>query len=278
MNMKKSNLGIFFSFPKQIITVLLFVFVQITLAQVGIGTTAPNGALDISSSNSGILIPRLDLDSTTDTMNVVNPAGGALVDGTMVWNTGVGSLARSGYYFWENNRWNLVLSDKGSSVYFGKLLISSTGNVVVTGVGFEPTSVEFTGINRVQGFNEGAYRSDTNNSSDIRMAGGMTTGYAINSSPIDQQVISNCLNGSSINNIGTYSSSSHCIAAIFVNNNGELLHDDGTNSGAEIQEGLVRAALTSFSNDGFTINVDKFVGTATGIRTNDLVVIFKAYR
>lgn len=280
MKAKKTIFKIFYSSPKKtIIVILLLLIVQTSFAQVGIGTTTPSGALDISSSNSGILIPRVDLDSTTDTTNVVNPAGGALIDGTMVWNTGDGSLTTSGYYFWNNSRWNLVQSDRQSSVYFGKLVISSTGNIVVTGVGFEPSYVEFTGINRVQAFNAGATRSANNNSNDIRTAGGMTSGYVFNNGgSIEQQVIADALNGSSMNNIGTYSSTSHCIAAYYTNSNGEPLHDDGTNSGAVTQQGLVRAALTSFSSDGFTINVDRFIGAATGTRTNALVVIFKAYR
>ena len=135
-------------------------------------------------------------------------------------------------------------------------------------------------INRVQDYNEGASRSGNNNSNDIRMAGGMTTGYAVNnrSGIIDQQVISNAFSGSSINNIGSYASEDHCIAAFFVNNNGQALRDNGTSGTGGTQEGLVRALVSSFTNDGFTLNVDRFISDTSGNRTNQIVVIYKAYR
>lgn len=259
---------------------MLFMSVLVN-AQVGLNTDVPQAALDIDSSESGLLIPRIALNDLTTEAPVTNPNGLNLVDGTMIWNTGTGVIANTGYYFWENSRWNRVSSDSEPSVYFGKLMITATGSVVVEGIPFEPRSVEFMAVNRVQNYNDGAYRSDTNNSNDIRMAGGMTMGYAqVNGVNIDQQVIANGFNGSSINNIGTYSSDSHCIAAFFVNNNGEPIHDNGTASnGTDTQDGLISASLSSFDENGFTLNVDHFLpGSTSNNRTNQIVVIFKAYR
>ena len=83
----------------------------------------------------------------------------------------------------------------------------------------------------------------------------------------------------SINNIGTYASQNHCIAAYFVNSNADPIHDNGDNNGSDNQQGLIRASLTSFDTDGFTLNVDRFLaGSATNSRTNQIVVMFKAYR
>lgn len=248
-------------------------------AQVGVGTTTPEAALDIVSSSSGILIPRIALNSIGDITTVQNPKGGVLAEGTMVWNTGTGGLSQAGFYFWQNSQWNLISSSNQKQVQFGRFVVNSSGNVSVTGLGFTPSSVEFVGINRIQGINEGAYRSSDNNSNDIRMASGMTVGYAQNNGgAISQQVIANGSSGSSINNIGTYSSSSHCVAAFFVNNNGEPIHDNGTaTSGADSQGGLVRASLQSFDSDGFTLNFDRFLA-GIGLRSNEIVIIYKAYR
>lgn len=67
-------------------------FVSNTNAQVGISTTTPQAALDITSTDSGILIPRVALNSSADTGTVLNPDGTALVEGTMVYNNGNGTL------------------------------------------------------------------------------------------------------------------------------------------------------------------------------------------
>lgn len=251
-------------------------------AQVGLDTDMPEAALDISSTDSGLLIPRIALVDLKSAAPVVNPNGGNLVPGTMVWNTATSSVKPSGFYFWENNKWNRVDSNDQPPVYFGKFLITASGTLNVSNLPFQPRSIEFMAVNRVQDFNDGASRSSDNNSNDIRMAGGQTMGYAqTNGAVINQQVISNGFNGSSINNIGAYSSDNHCIAAFFVNNNGDPIRDNGNGAGggagANQQDGLIRASLQSFNANGFTINVDKFL-SGTSFRSNQIVVIYKAYR
>lgn len=246
-----------------IVFLLFSFFAKIGYSQVGVGTVSPYAALDITSNNSGLLIPRVDLSSISDVTTVINPNGPTLVEGTMVYNTGAGTLTSKGFYYWQDGQWNQVAQANQSPVRFGKILIDGPGTIDVTGIGFEPSSVEFTAINRVQGFDEGTARSGANNSNDIRMAGGMTTGYAINggSGAIDQQVISNAFSGASINNIGTYASEDYCIAAYFINNNGSPLSDNGASGGTSgtSQEGFIRASLGSFDTDGFTLNVDRFL-------------------
>jgi len=67
---------------KQIFTFLAaVVLTATTYAQVGIGTTTPEGALDIMSTTSGLVMPRV-----ANTSVVVNPNGGAIVNGTMVYD------------------------------------------------------------------------------------------------------------------------------------------------------------------------------------------------
>ena len=267
---------------RNLLILLLISFSSPLTAQVGIGTTTPEAALDVDSSSNGILIPRVALTDISDATTVVNPRGGsALAESTLVYNDGTGGLTPAGYYYWQNSQWNQLASTSQKQVHFGKILVDVAGVETITGVGFSPKSVEFVAVNRVQGFNDGAYRANGNNTNDIRMAGGMTVGYAQNNNgTIDQQVISNGFNGSSINNIGTYSSSTHCIAAFFVNNNGEPIHDNGSpTGGTDAQGGLVRASLQSFNSDGFTLNFDSFlVGDSTNNRTNQIVIIYKAYR
>ncbi|GAA3604118.1 hypothetical protein Q4Q39_09585 [Flavivirga amylovorans] len=57
---------------------ILFFFISITYSQVGIGTVSPNNssALDIQSTNKGVLLPRL---TNTQKNNISNPATGLMV-------------------------------------------------------------------------------------------------------------------------------------------------------------------------------------------------------
>lgn len=78
---------------------------QFILAQnVGINATgatpATSAMLDIVSSNSGLLIPRIALNSTTDVTTISSPATSLLV-----YNTGAGSLTTAGFYYWNGSKW-----------------------------------------------------------------------------------------------------------------------------------------------------------------------------
>ena len=81
----------------------------ITFAQVGVGTTTPQGALDISSTTTGLIPPRVSLTSTIIQAPVINPQGGSIIAGTTVWNTATAGTSPNnvapGLYFWNGTRW-----------------------------------------------------------------------------------------------------------------------------------------------------------------------------
>lgn len=81
-----------------IILLLLFV-TNLFQAQVGIGTTSPNTSsiLDITSTNSGLLIPRVALTSTSDVATIPSPATSLLV-----YNSG---FSPNGFYYWNGSVW-----------------------------------------------------------------------------------------------------------------------------------------------------------------------------
>lgn len=92
------------------ITFLVFLFKSsLIFSQVGIGTTTPNAALDITSSNQGFLTPRVALSATNVTAPVVNPAGGSLTTSTLVYNTATAGTYPNnvipGYYYWDGSQW-----------------------------------------------------------------------------------------------------------------------------------------------------------------------------
>ncbi|NER12696.1 hypothetical protein GWK08_04535 [Leptobacterium flavescens] len=85
-------------------------------AQVGIGTTSPEAALDINSLSNGLLIPRVSLGSLTDTTTVQNPNGGSLAVSTLVYNDGSGGLSDAGFYYWNGASWVKVGAESSSAI------------------------------------------------------------------------------------------------------------------------------------------------------------------
>lgn len=86
----------------------LLLYSVIGFSQVGIGTTTPEGAIDIKSTNQGMLPPRVSLTATNIASPIINPSGGLLPSGTIVYNTNttVGSYSVSpGLYYWDGNNW-----------------------------------------------------------------------------------------------------------------------------------------------------------------------------
>ncbi|MDU1903724.1 MAG: hypothetical protein E6772_02990 [Dysgonomonas sp.] len=77
-------------------------------AQVGIGTSTPDASavLDITSTNKGVIFPRVTLTSRTDNTTIANPT-----TGLMVYNTGThANFQIEGYLFWDGGAWRLFSS------------------------------------------------------------------------------------------------------------------------------------------------------------------------
>lgn len=88
-----------------IFIMILFLFAQSLFAQVGIGTTIPDSSatLDITSTDGGILIPRISLiDVTNITTPINNPATGLLIYNT---NASVVGGNNEGFYYFNGTRW-----------------------------------------------------------------------------------------------------------------------------------------------------------------------------
>ncbi len=96
-------------------------------AQVGVGTTTPDpsAVLDITSSNKGILGPRISLTSSTMQLSATPNATGLLV-----YNTG--PVLPSGYYFWNGTEWR-VFNTSSTDNNGGNTALASIENIAVMG-------------------------------------------------------------------------------------------------------------------------------------------------
>ena len=98
-------------------TLILLVFTcyfETSHAQVGIGTSEPDPSsiLHISSTDKGVLLPRVDLKNLWDKNTVDNPAEGLLVYNTN--NDRAQNLER-GLYCWDSNQWDKITNESDLS-------------------------------------------------------------------------------------------------------------------------------------------------------------------
>jgi len=105
----------------KLLSAILLITPLFSAAQVGMGTTTPNGALDITSTNQGLVPPRIALTRTDAQAPVINPTGAATIPaGTFVWNTGtslpaipVADRVAPGMYYWNGTRWISLAGSPG---------------------------------------------------------------------------------------------------------------------------------------------------------------------
>ena len=129
--------------------IVITLFCNAMFAQVGIGTTNPHASssLEIYSTNTGLLIPRVALTSNTDATTINNPA-----EYLMVFNTATSATLTPGLVYWKDNTWKRILnsddngggSGTGSGDYW-----STSGNAL----GWGGTSNKFIGTTTYEEFN-----------------------------------------------------------------------------------------------------------------------------
>ncbi|EAS20892.1 hypothetical protein BBFL7_01784 [Flavobacteria bacterium BBFL7] len=97
----------------------LILFSFITTAQVGLETENPQAALDITSTDAGLLIPRVELTDSTDILTVTNPDGSALVKSTIVYNTVTNNDVVPAFYYWNGvDKWlRLLVADDNEDIW-----------------------------------------------------------------------------------------------------------------------------------------------------------------
>jgi len=154
---------------------------SLTNAQVGINTTTPEGILDVNSGTFGIVLPRIALTKTNLTTPVVNPNGGGLAIGTVVYNTAITSSGSNdvypGVYVWTGSEWFNKFTMKEAEIYKQSSLMrtkSSDGYKDVPGLDNESFTAKYTGTYKMEtSVNFGAgYVVDTSAGTDVALQEG----------------------------------------------------------------------------------------------------------
>ncbi|SEM40036.1 hypothetical protein SAMN05421856_1031, partial [Chryseobacterium taichungense] len=123
---------------------------------IGIGTSIPDAsaALEVASTNKGMLIPRVALMGSTDQTTIPSPA-----TGLMVYNTGASTLTYKGFVFWNGTEWRSVNNNPTISPAIGSLNCTDSSTFPATftsGTAYNGTlTVPYTGGNG------GSYSSGT---------------------------------------------------------------------------------------------------------------------
>ncbi|WP_233885063.1 hypothetical protein [Tenacibaculum piscium] len=172
--------------------------------------------------------------------------------------------------------------DNTASVYTGSFIIdaptTTTTDInfdkIITGLPFKPSQITFVAHANIESFDTDSKNSDRRNSNTLQNSFGTMNGFArYDKTPATttQSVIFVGGSGNSINDISRLSSNSNCIG---------LRYGDKD----AIDLGKIMGNLTSFNNDGFTINVKYTLGTS-GNTTNkqlifkeSLIVLYTAYK
>lgn len=123
-------------------------FTSVINAQVGIGTPTPEAAFDITSSNNGILLPRIGLSSATDITSVVNQiTANPLVNGTTIYNTSTSGASPNnvspGFYYWNTNRWERINNGTKSELATNNTIAAPNSTMPNTYIGSNAVASTF---------------------------------------------------------------------------------------------------------------------------------------
>ncbi|MEK6493568.1 hypothetical protein [Myroides odoratimimus] len=116
---------------RRILSVTFLLGVITGYSQTSIGTKLPDKSamLEVSSDRKGVLIPRLLLKSVSDQSTV---AGYPYPEGLLVYHSG-NSFLSAGFYYWENKRWNILVTNENIKDYITEVVPSEGLQIVKVG-------------------------------------------------------------------------------------------------------------------------------------------------
>lgn len=169
------------------INLVAIIFISsISFAQVGINTTNPKGIIDFNSSTLGVVYPNVALLGTDDATTVVNPQGGPIVEGTVVYNTnttntGLITDIYPGIYVWNGSEWVVHYKKRQSELYNQTAVLRTDANFAggyqdIPGLGISDAktfTAKYSGLYRIEvKANFAGGKTATNNSIFVSQAKG----------------------------------------------------------------------------------------------------------
>lgn len=137
--------------------VISCVFNTLGFSQIGIGTSTPNGMLEIKSTDYGLVYPIVSL-TRTDTQTILNPLDGLeIVDGTSVYNVNTTSngiySVYEGLYVWDatNNKWTPQFSKKDYAIRSQNEDVRTASGVSLLSLGFDDNTFtpKYSGVYKI---------------------------------------------------------------------------------------------------------------------------------
>jgi hypothetical protein len=215
-------------------------------AQVGIGTVSPVGALDVTSTDEGLLIPRVAL-SATNVATVLTPTVSELVYNTFTSALGPNQVA-PGFYYWNGTIWVPISS--GSLTAWS--LTGNTGTVATTNFIGTTDAVDFV--------------TRTNNTEKMRVTSAGNVGIGT-TTPTNLLEIGNASSGSSSAiAIKTATSVSSFTPATYANYNGGVIQS--TYPGGVIGQNL-NIAATGANSGNWPSNIAFHTRNSGGTNTSE---------
>lgn len=223
-----------------LITFLILIIQNNITAQVGIGTTNPNAALDITSTDNGLLIPRVALTNTATVLPILTG-----IRSELVFNTATVSDVTPGFYY--------LSTDTGPWIRLSTVPTNSwltTGNTgIVDGTNFIGTAASTNVDVAFRRNNSAAGKIGTSNTSFGLFAA--SNNASTNNTAFGVNALQNSTNPSSSNNVAI---------------GWGALDNLGANNTAQcVAVGANAFGLATINSNGVAVGYNAAQGTTTGI-------------
>ncbi len=237
----------------KIYTATLLIFIIFSAkSQVGVGTVNPNAALDILSTNDGLLIPRISL-TATNVQTIITPTVSELVYNTNTSAVGPNQVT-PGFYYWDGASWiRLSTSSTSSSKKW-----DFSGNS-----GTDP-SIDFIGTSDAEDL---VLRTD--NTERIRLTANGNVGITESAPGAKLEVLQDQNFGSSLEL--NHNNNSNTSSAAYIRNSGSSRGLHVVNLNPTANAAVARFYQAADGNNANGINIDMDINTAansTGLFIN----------